>query len=129
MEGESSQKAIKIDSKIRDELEEWLETDEAKSLGYNSMARFSTIAISEKLKKIKQKRIEHFNFHDNIIRLIDNDLPKGRTIVEIFLKKQQLVCTKCEMSNCIHVIACWKDSDIKKQLELKQVKSSLDLEI
>jgi hypothetical protein len=121
MEGESSQKAIKIDSKLRDELEEWLETDEAKQLGFNSMARFSTIAISEKLKKIKQKRIEHFNFHDNIIRLIDNDKPKGSPYVEVFFKNNKIICGVCNSRDCIHIVECWNNESIKKILKEKDI--------
>lgn len=124
-EGESSQKPIKIDSKIRDELEDWLETDEAKAKGYNSMARFATLAISKELQKVKKKRFEHFNFADNLIRLIDNDKPTGTPFIEIVLKNSQLFCRVCESRNCIHIEESWKHSEIKKALKRKDVKKSV----
>ena len=89
-DGESSQKNIKIDSDIKNELEKWLETDEAKELGFNSMARFATLAISKELKSLKQKRFEHFNFAENVIRLIDNEKPAGTPYIEIALKGELL---------------------------------------
>lgn len=122
VEGESSQKPIKIDSKIRDELVEWLETDEAKELGFNSMARFATLAISKELKSLKQKRFEHFNFAENVIRLIDNEKPAGTPYVEIALKNEKLYCRVCESQNCIHIEESWNNDEISKQLKRKNLK-------
>jgi len=119
---------ISIRKKMKEEVDDFVNTDEAKKHGLTNSTQFIDISVREALEKYTKKRIDHFNFHDNIIRLIDNDLPKGRTIVEIYLKKQQLICTKCEVKDCIHIAACWEDPDIKKQLMLKEIKSSFDLE-
>ena len=50
---ESSQKTIKIDQNLWDELDIWLDSDEAKRLGYHSKAQFATEAIREHLQKAK----------------------------------------------------------------------------
>jgi len=121
-EGESSQKNIKIDSKIREELLEWLETSEAKEMGFNSMARFATLAISKELKSLKQKRFEHFNFAENVIRLIDNEKPAGTPYIEIALKSTILFCRSCESKNCIHIEEAWNNNEIRKQLKRKSIK-------
>ena len=45
----STQKTIKIDENLWDKLDEWLETNYAKELGYHSKAQFATEAINEYL--------------------------------------------------------------------------------
>lgn len=125
MEGESSQKAIKIDGKLRDELEEWIET-EGESQGFNSMARFATIAVSNELRKRKEKRIRIVNFQNNTVHLTDNELPEFQSLVEIFFDKKNIACNHCKSNKCEHVAACWKNDMIRKQLEKKGLKTSQD---
>jgi len=48
--GESSQKAIKLDGVLWDELDRWLQTPKAKKLGFHSKAQFATQAIRELLE-------------------------------------------------------------------------------
>ncbi len=129
MKGESSQKNIKIDSDVRDKLEEWVDTDEAKSKGYNSMARVATLAISEFMDKHKKKRFEHFNFADNLIRLIDNDKPKGTPFIEVMIKGGELICRVCEARVCIHIKEAWNHPEIIKQLKRKNIKKPLDIDL
>ena len=49
--GESSQKNIKIDGILWDELVRWLQTPQAKKLGFHSKAQFATQAIRELLER------------------------------------------------------------------------------
>ena len=122
MEGESSQKKVNIDTDVKEKIEEWLKTDEAKALGFNSMARFMTMAGSEFLQKHQKKRFEHFNFADNVIRLIDNEKPAGTPYIEIMLKNGSLVCRACESKNCVHIEESWKNREIARQLKRKNLK-------
>lgn len=125
MSSESSQKKVNIDANVKVKIEEWLETPEAKALGFNSLARFMTIAGSELLTKHKKKRFEHFNFADNIIRLIDNNQPKGTPYIEIALNNSDLICRVCESKNCIHIAEAWNNKNIAKQMKRKGLKNKL----
>ncbi len=49
MQGESSQKPVKINANLWGRLDKWLKTDTAKALGYHSKAQFATEAINEYL--------------------------------------------------------------------------------
>ena len=51
--GESSQKPIKIDSALWDELDKWLKTSSAKSYGFHSKAQFVTEAVRNLLQKYR----------------------------------------------------------------------------
>ncbi len=51
--GESSQKPIKIDSALWDELDKWLKTPSAKSYGFHSKAQFVTEAVRSLLQKYR----------------------------------------------------------------------------
>lgn len=51
MIGESSQKTIKLDSMLWDELDNWLKTPKAKKLGFHSKAQFATQAVRELLEQ------------------------------------------------------------------------------
>lgn len=124
-EGESSQKKVNIDVDVKEKIEEWLKTPEAKAKGFNSLARFITIAGSELLEKHKKERFEHFNFAENVIRLIDNEKPAGTPYVEIALKSEKLYCRVCESQNCIHIEESWNNNEISKQLKRKNVKKSI----
>jgi hypothetical protein len=55
--GESSQKPIKIDKILWDELDEWLKTPVAKTLGFHSKAQFVTQAVRELLGKYSNRSI------------------------------------------------------------------------
>ena len=57
MKAESSQKTIKIDENLWNELDRWLETSEAKKLGYHSKAQFATEAVKELLEKSKYQKM------------------------------------------------------------------------
>lgn len=122
MDGKSSQKTAKLDPDVLQKITDWIDTPEAKEKGFNSVARFLTIAASELLEKHQKKRFEHFNFADNLIRLIDNEKPQGTPFVEIVLKSTNLLCRICESQNCIHIQESWNHPEIKKALKRKNVK-------
>jgi len=53
--GESSQKPIKIDSALWDELDKWLKTPSAKSYGFHSKAQFVTESVRNLLQKYRSE--------------------------------------------------------------------------
>jgi len=54
---ESSQKPVKIDGILWDDLDKWLKTPEAKNFGYHSKAQFTTEAVRELLEKTRHQRM------------------------------------------------------------------------
>ncbi len=67
--GESSQTVIKIDGILWDELDRWLQTTNAKKLGYHSKAQFATEAVRELLE---QKMKGKDNEYSKIIRRLNS---------------------------------------------------------
>ncbi len=53
MKDSVSQKAIKIDANLWQELERWLGTNQAQKLGYHSKAQFATEAVRDLLNYSK----------------------------------------------------------------------------
>jgi len=109
-------KTVKLPVKLMDEIEKV-----GRENGFISKSDFISQGARELLEKYKKTRFEHLNFHDNIIRIIDNDKPKGTVYVEVFLKNNKIVCGVCNSRDCIHIEACWNDNSIKKQLVTKAI--------
>lgn len=121
-DGESTQLPIKVDAGLWREIDRWLKTDDARSKGYHSKAQLANQALREILERVRARRFEHFNFSDNLIRLIDNKKPRGTPYVELYLRRGVLSCSLCESRVCEHVSACWDDSKIRKKLSEKNVR-------
>ena len=72
--GISSQKAIKIDGNLWDELDLWINKSEAQKLGFHSKADFATQAIRELLRryskerKTYQKLLRTYHKHSNYLK-------------------------------------------------------------
>ena len=113
--------STKIPKKMYDKIEKFLKSNEGKELGYNSKSDFIVQAARELLEKHDKPRFQHFNLQDNIIRLIDDELPSGKDIVEIRLNKNKLRCGHCSLMDCVHIEAVWNFSDIANKLTKKGV--------
>lgn len=107
--------------KIPKDLAEQIESIMTKE-GFNNKADFINQAIRELLQKHTKSRLEHTNFHDNIIRLIDNHEPRGTPFVEIFLNNDGLHCETCRSKECEHIEFVWTEPKIKRQLKEKGLK-------
>lgn len=116
-----SQPNTKIDKQVYAMLREWLDSGKAKEAGFDSQSRIVSEAVREFIEKYKTPRFEHINFHDNMIRLLDNDEPKGTPFIDIFLKEDIIFCNSCKTKTCIHIEECWKDVAIRKVLQKKGI--------
>ncbi len=123
MKREENQGVVRIDKDLLTQLETWLKTDDAKKKGFHSKAPFVNTSVRELLEKYASPRFEHLQFDENTIKLIDNEIPNGTQYVELFLENNIIMCSNCGITKCIHVHECWKDSNIKKILEKKQIKN------
>lgn len=118
---EQNQKPVKMDVDVKERMEDFLDSDLAKQHGFKSKADFVNEAVNILLKKYESKRFKHFNFEDNVIRLIDNQLPEYRDLVEIRLKGKVLLCGDCHAKKCIHIDAVRTDVKISKILTDKGI--------
>jgi len=121
LEREENQKVVRIDANLDTELIKWLDSAEAKEAGFHSKAPVINAAVRDFLEKYKKTRFGHINFQDNLIRLIDNDKPKGTPFIDIYLKSDMIVCDSCKSKNCIHVEQCWKNDKITRVLKKKGI--------
>lgn len=77
--GESSQKPIKIDGVLWDEVNKWLNSPQAKKLGYHSKAQFATEAIREHLE---QKMKSNDDEYSKIVRKLNSIESKLNNVLE-----------------------------------------------
>lgn len=72
--GLSSQKSIKIDGDLWDELDHWIKKPKAQKLGFHSKADFATQAVREMLEKYSmenkayEKFLRTYNKHSSFLR-------------------------------------------------------------
>lgn len=116
---------MSVRKKMKEEIDDFIDTDKAKKYGLTNSTQFMDVALREALEKYKKTRFEHFNFAENVIRLIDNEKPAGTPYIEIALKGESLICRSCESRNCIHIEESWNNNNISKQLKRKNVKKSV----
>lgn len=103
-------------------MKDWIESGEAKKAGFDGQSRIVSEAVREFILKYTTPRFEHFNFAENVIRLIDNEKPAGTPYIEIALNGELLICRSCESKNCIHIVEVWNNDNISKQLKRKNLK-------
>ena len=113
-----NQMPVKMDVDVKEKMEKFLETKTAKDFGFKSKADFVNEAVKLLLEKHESK-IKHFNFHDNIIRLTDGNMPQYQDLVEIRLRGKTLHCTQCDVKDCRHIDASWNDEFIRDKLVKK----------
>ena len=121
MDYERNQTTIRIDKGLKERVEKFLESPRAKELGYNHQANVINDAVRELLKELDTPRFEHLNFHDNIIRLIDNDAPNGTPFIEIRVNSKSITCGDCQTKDCIHINTIREVPKISKILREKGI--------
>lgn len=110
-------RTVKLPTALIEEIEQL-----RKDGKFISNSDFISQATRQLLQKYKKKRFEHFNFAENVIRLIDNEKPSGTPYIEIVLIKELLICRACESKNCIHIREIWNHAGIVKQLKRMNLK-------
>lgn len=95
-----------------DQINKALKTKIAKEQGVTNAADFVEKAVDDLLDKFELKRFQHFNFHDNTIRVLDNAIGPRGDIVELRKKDNTLNCGYCESASCVHVKFVWSDIDL-----------------
>lgn len=84
--------------------------------GFNSKSDFIAQAVRDLIERYEKPRFSHFNFQDNLIRLIDNHTPLS-PFIEIYGKNHNLMCETCNSQTCIHIRASWQNPSISRELK------------
>lgn len=118
---------IRIHKGVVQAIKKFLQTQRAKEAGFTNMSQFVDEAVRAAMEKweIKSeiKRFEHFNFHENIIRVLDNQIGVLGDIVELRKRGQDLLCSHCEAKNCIHIKYVWTDEQLSSKLRQAGLRS------
>ena len=121
----STQKTVAIDQQLWHDLDEWLQTEEAKKLGYHSKARFANEAISNLLLERRKIQFTNITFleEEGKIMLVDNGIDiKSDPRVEIWMKKdEEFICQTCDDDDCIHIKAVKESTAYKEFIEKKEI--------
>ena len=114
---------VRMRKRLIDKIEKFLKSDDAKQNGFTNIADFVDYAVRHKLDSIELKRFEHFNFHDNVVRVLDRDIGKRGDFVEVFKKNNHLYCSHCQQTDCVHIKFLWIDIDMAKDFKRLGIKN------
>ena len=106
-----SQPNVKIDGGLSMELDEWLRTENAASLGFHSKSDFVTEAVRKFMQSIRGPRFtDLLETQDGDYSLIDTylNLSTKFLIVQVDKKHKQLSCQYCKSDTCDHILYIWK---------------------
>ena len=109
------QSKININAGLKDELVRWLETDQARRLGYQSQAQFATEAIRRLLQQMTVESNPSIHF------ILPNK-DDHRLSLDLDILTDKIVCNMCDAENCIHVKTLYDDKYVKQQLKTHKIK-------
>lgn len=108
MEKAPSQRQVKIDFGIWQELDKWLNSDEGKSQGYHSKAQFCTEAVNRLLIEKRTTNMKNITIiGNNKIKLIDTQIPIGKDPRVTLTLDGDFAwsCDYCKEKDCEHIQA------------------------
>lgn len=111
---------LKIPRGLSDEIDEFLETGEAKKRGYYNKREFISNAIRKALEEYHTQLFQHVNTYEDKIRLKD---PKQKSFIDVYIKGPKLYCDTCEDFKCIHIAWCWYYEPITTDLKKHGLRS------
>ncbi|MBM3232513.1 hypothetical protein FJZ21_04030 [Candidatus Pacearchaeota archaeon] len=106
---------VRIPKGLLNNIKDFLESNQAKELGYTSASQVAVDAIRELLIQ-HNPQMRHFNIQDNIIRVVDIKIDNN-LLIEIFHKNNLLRCSYCEKVDCEHIKFLWEDPNLVKEFK------------
>lgn len=106
-----SQPTIKIDGGLGIELDLWLKTENAASLGFHSKSDFATEAIRNYMQSVRGPRFTDLvENEDGDYTLVDTylNLPTKYLVVQVDKKHKEIKCKYCQSDKCDHILYVWK---------------------
>ncbi len=113
--------AVRIKRARLDDINKMVKAKKSKDI--TNASDFVDKAVSDLLEKFELKCFEHFNFHDNIIRVLDNNIGTRGDIVELRKHNHSLSCDYCESLDCVHIKFVWSDLKLSPELKKAGIKS------
>lgn len=104
-------------------IKKLLKTEQAKINGLTNPTQFVDEAVRLLLAKYELRRFEHFNLHDNIIRVLDTQIGNTGDIIELYVKNNSLNCDYCKASDCVHIKFVWSDQELVNKFKRHGFKS------
>ncbi|MBS7638644.1 hypothetical protein KEJ49_07190 [Candidatus Bathyarchaeota archaeon] len=106
-EGEPTSKPVKIATSLKEAIRRFLESEEARRLGYRYEIDVVNQSVREFLIKhgfleLEENRFEHFNVYEDHVTIWDKKL---RRLVDVYFsgRKPYIFCSLCEDSECDHI--------------------------
>ena len=110
-----TQSKINIEPGLKEDLVKWLESDEAKRLGFHSQAQFATEAIRTLLQKMTASKNKGVHF-------ILPNIKESKLSLDLDISEDKVFCNICNAENCIHVKILYEDKQVKKQIKNHNIK-------
>lgn len=107
----NTQPAVKIDGGLNIELDFWLKTENAASLGFHSKSDFVTEAVRRHMQSVRGPRFTDLMENESgDYTMIDTylDLPTKFLIVQIDKNHKSMQCQYCRVNDCDHILYIWK---------------------
>lgn len=123
-EGKTSKHAtVRIPKDLLTAIEKFLETKEAKEMGYIYITDIVTEAVREFLKTkgyYPLPRFEHFNLDENGVKILDRTDPQRKFYVQIYFKPTGMYCEYCNTDKCPHIKFALEQPDIQQIIRKKR---------
>lgn len=116
----SKHATVRIPKSLKDSLEKFLKSKQAKDMGFLHITDVVTDAVREFLKQkghYPLPRFEVLNHDENGVKVIDRQL--GR-VVDVYIKPVGIKCLECNSSDCVHVSYVLEQPDIQKLIRKKR---------
>jgi len=105
--GEATSTPIKIAKGLDEGIERFLETEDAKLLGFRYKSDIVNTAVREFLVKHgleelleKTNPFEHFNVYDDHVTIWDKT---KRRLIDVYFQNGNIYCSQCESNQCEHI--------------------------
>jgi len=114
-----SQPTVKIDGGLGLELDLWLQTEMAASLGFHSKSDFVTEAVRRHMQSVRGPRFtDLIENEDGDYTMIDTylNLPTKYLVVIVDKTHKKLTCQYCNSESCDHILYIWKSNSSSARL-------------
>ncbi|MEM0313941.1 MAG: hypothetical protein QXQ41_05275 [Candidatus Bathyarchaeia archaeon] len=120
-EGKTSKHAtVRIPKDLLTAIEKFLETKEAKEMGYLYITDIVTEAVREFLKSkgyYPLPRFEFINHDENGVKILDRQLKR---VADVFIKPKGTWCDLCKETMCVHVMFALSSDELQNYLKEKR---------
>jgi hypothetical protein len=109
----SKHATVRLPREMLSAIEDFLQTEEAKKMGFLHMTDIATEAVREFLKEqgyYPMPRFELINHDVHGLKIWDRQLHR---VADVHIKPKGIWCTLCEKSNCKHVDFALKQPDVQ----------------